>query len=143
MRWPKKKLSRHFRKNMSLPEVLLWKQIKGDQLGFRIRRQASIGDYVIDFYCAHPKVAIEVDGSTHQCRAESDKARDAWLNSQGILVYRISASWILKNPFAAALRVKEFLEEVQGGASGSPTTNDIQDEIPILPKGSVRNEPGE
>ncbi len=100
---------------MSLPEVLLWQQIKGDQLGFRIRRQASIGDYVIDFYSAHPKVAIEVDGSIHQCQAEYDKARDAWLNSQGILVFRISASWVLKNPFTAALRVKEFLEDVQRG----------------------------
>ncbi len=107
MRWPKK--------NLSLPEVLLWQQIKGDQLGFRIRRQASIGDYVIDFYSAHPKVAIEVDGSIHQCQAEYDKARDAWLNSQGILVFRISASWVLKNPFTAALRVKEFLEDVQRG----------------------------
>jgi very-short-patch-repair endonuclease len=113
MRWPKKNLSRHFRKNMTLPEVLLWQQIKGDNLGYRIRRQASIGPFIIDFYCAHPKVAIEVDGSIHGLQVEYDATRDEWLNSQGILVFRISASWVLKNQYTAGLRVKEFLDEVK------------------------------
>ncbi len=116
MRWPKKNLSRHFRKNMTLPEVLLWEQIKGDKLGYRIRRQASIGPYIIDFYCANPKVAIEVDGSIHELQVEQDATRDEWLNSQGVLVLRISASWVLKNPYTASLKVKEFLDETRNSS---------------------------
>ena len=95
---------------MSLPEVLLWQQIRKDQLGFRIRRQVSFGDYIVDFYCAHPKVAIEVDGAIHEGRTEYDRIRDEWLNSQGILVFRIPAHIVLVSPESAALQVKEFLE---------------------------------
>jgi len=99
---------------MSLPEVLLWQQIRKDQLGFRIRRQASIGKYVIDFYCANPKVAIEVDGAIHEGRKEHDQCRDEWLNSQGILVFRIPAHVVLRSPEAAAQQVKEYLDEMNG-----------------------------
>ena len=95
---------------MTLPEVLLWQQIRKDELGYRIRRQASFGDYIVGFYCANPKVAIEVDGAIHESRTEHDRIRDVWLNSQGILVLRIPAYIVLRSPESAALLVKEFLE---------------------------------
>jgi len=34
-----KTLARKLRKNMTLPEVLLWKQLKGKKLGFDFHRQ--------------------------------------------------------------------------------------------------------
>ena len=137
---------------MTLPEVLLWEQIKGDKLGYRIRRQASIGPYIIDFYCANPKVAIEVDGSIHELQVEQDATRDEWLNSQGVLVLRISASWVLKNPYTASLKVKEFLDETRNSShkgteswtnEWNSTISIAEHKIPILTEGSVRYEPGE
>ena len=47
---------------MSLPEVLLWKAIKGRQLrGLQFRRQHPLGPYILDFYCGAEKLAVEVD----------------------------------------------------------------------------------
>ncbi|MEI7985065.1 MAG: DUF559 domain-containing protein [Armatimonadota bacterium] len=117
MRWKKKILARHFRKNLTLPEMLLWNQLKSDQIGFRIRRQVPMGEFILDFYCANPKVAIEVDGSIHDLYRQQDIVRDMWLNSQGILVFRLSAKAVLKNPFTSAQAVRQFLEENPTGQS--------------------------
>ena len=39
------------RRAMSLPEVLLWKAIKGRQVnGLHFRKQHPVGVYVLDFY---------------------------------------------------------------------------------------------
>jgi very-short-patch-repair endonuclease len=48
------------RRTMSLPEVLLWKAIKGgavDRLHFR--KQHPIGPYVLDFYCDAAEGGVE------------------------------------------------------------------------------------
>lgn len=44
--------ARALRGKMTLPEVLLWKALKGRQLnGLHFRRQHPLGPYVLDFYC--------------------------------------------------------------------------------------------
>ena len=57
------------------------------------RRQHAIGSYVLDFYCAKARLAIEIDGASHDVsgRPEHDQSRDAWLKAQGVTVMRISA----------------------------------------------------
>ena len=101
------------RRTMSLPEVLLWKSIKGgavDRLQFR--KQHPVGPYVIDFYCHAAKVAIEVDGASHGAgdRPQRDARRDAWLADQGIVTLRISASLILRDVDAAVRTIRGYLE---------------------------------
>ena len=86
------------RRDMSLPEVLLWEELRGGRLdGFRFRRQHPIGPFVLDFYCPAWKLAIEVDGAAHDFpeRAEQDERRMMWLNNQGINVLRFVAKEIL------------------------------------------------
>jgi len=58
------------------------------------RRQHPLGPYVLDFYCAQAKLAIEIDGIGHGMgnRPDRDQRRDAWLNKQGIAVMRIPAA---------------------------------------------------
>ena len=55
-------------------------------------RQKVIGPYVVDFYCASAKIAIELDGSQHYKEEgkASDRERDAYLNALGITVLRYS-----------------------------------------------------
>ena len=53
--------ARHLRANMSLPEVLLWQQLRL-QSDVKFRRQHPLGPYVLDFYCAKAKVAIWPSG---------------------------------------------------------------------------------
>ena len=88
------------RRTMSLPEVLLWKAIKGgaiDRLQFR--RQHPIGPYVLDFYCAKANLAAEIDGMSHDMgdRPSRDEHRDAWLKKHGVTVMRIAARELMQS----------------------------------------------
>jgi very-short-patch-repair endonuclease len=58
------------------------------------RRQHPIGSYVLDFYCATARLAIEIDGASHEFgdRPERDQRRDVWLKQHGIAVVHIPAA---------------------------------------------------
>lgn len=61
------------------------------------RRRHPIGPYVLDFYCAKAKLAIEIDGISHDMadRPRRDERRDAWLKKRGVTVMRIPAAELL------------------------------------------------
>jgi very-short-patch-repair endonuclease len=83
---------------MSLPEILLWQDLRrGGLCGLQFRRQHPVGPYILDFYCALARLAVEVDGSGHQTpeQADHDQRRDAWLNQNGIRVLRVYAPDVL------------------------------------------------
>ena len=92
------KNARKFRRELSLPEKLLWVRIRRSELKFR--RQHPIGAYVLDFYCPTAKLAIEVDGAAHDFgdRPQRDERRTQWLNGQGVDVLRIPAQDVLRGP---------------------------------------------
>jgi len=47
-------------------EAVLWNILKSKNLnGRKFRRQHSIGNYIVDFYCASEKLVIELDGNPH------------------------------------------------------------------------------
>ena len=96
------KNARQFRRTLSLPEKLLWARIKGADP--RIRRQHPIGPYVLDFYCAAARLAIEVDGIAHDMgdRPQRDEARTAWLSGEGVNILRIPAKDVLADPDSVA-----------------------------------------
>ena len=59
---------------------------------FRFNRQRIAGDYILDFYCAKAKLAVELDGSQHY-ESESivyDNQRTEYLRKLGITVLRFS-----------------------------------------------------
>jgi very-short-patch-repair endonuclease len=107
------KQAKALRRTMSLPEVLLWKAIKGRQVdGLQFRKQHPVGPYVLDFYCDAAKLAIEVDGSSHAFgdRPARDERRDAWLAAQGIATLRLPAALILRDVDDAVRTIRGFLE---------------------------------
>jgi very-short-patch-repair endonuclease len=85
------------RKAMTEPEVMLWSRLRGREPEKpTFRRQHPFGSIILDFYCPAARLAVEVDGATHwdeHARAK-DEARDRWLMSQGVRVYRIPASQV-------------------------------------------------
>jgi very-short-patch-repair endonuclease len=109
-----KREARKQRRKMTLPEVLLWQQLRREHDGVQFRRQHPAGPYVLDFFCATANVAIEVDGEAHNCedRPGRDHVRDTWLSQQNVRVLRIPAVDVLKNldgvlqAISAALRVE-------------------------------------
>ena len=87
--------ARAMRKAMTGPEVILWTRLCGRGGGApTFRRQHPFGSIILDFYCPHLRLAIEVDGAAHwgdEARLK-DAARDRWLAEQGVQVLRIPAS---------------------------------------------------
>ena len=65
-------------------ERRLWRALRSQKLGAKFRRQHPIGDFVLDFYCAEARLAIEVDGDVHEYQTEYDRWRDSQLAEQGI-----------------------------------------------------------
>jgi len=59
---------------------------------------------MLDFYCPAAKLAIEVDGFSHDTgdRPQRDERRTAWLNGEGIQVLRVPAKDGLADPDAVA-----------------------------------------
>ena len=96
------RVARKLRREMSLPEVLLWQRLR--QAAVRIRKQHPCGPYVLDFYCAKAKLAIEVDGIAHDMgeRPPRDEARDLFLQQRGLAVLHIAAAEVLRDADAAA-----------------------------------------
>ena len=91
-------LAQALRKNQTKEEGLLWYRFLS-KYPLRFRRQYTIGNYIVDFYCHKAKVAIELDGSQHYCpiTEEYDIKRSMYLESQGVMVLRYSNLDVLKN----------------------------------------------
>jgi very-short-patch-repair endonuclease len=98
------KLARKQRKQMSWPEVILWRRFRQRPGGLKFRRQHPAGAYVLDFFWSDASIAIEVDGISHEMgsRPEHDQQRTAWLEARGIELIRVSASEVTKSPDAVA-----------------------------------------
>jgi len=103
------KLARKLRSEMSLPEAILWRELRTRPSGFKFRRQHPAGSYVLDFYCASVRLAIEVDGFSHELAAvaRKDAARSAFLRSQGVATLRVPAKAILGDKALAIARIVE------------------------------------
>ena len=96
--------ARRLRKDMSLPEVLLWRSLRTRPKGFKFRKQHPIGNFIADFYCDAAKMVIEVDGIVHDMgdRPDRDIERDAALRARGFRVVRIPAGEVLDDPVGIA-----------------------------------------
>ena len=99
--------ARKLRRDMTPPEARIWARLRVRDTGISFRRQYPIGPYVLDFYCAKARLAIEVDGLIHttEDHPERDERRDAWLLEQGITTCRIAASEIMADPDEVALGI--------------------------------------
>jgi very-short-patch-repair endonuclease len=82
---------KQLRNNLTPAEAALWNLLKNKQLdGHRFRRQVSIENYIVDFYCPEIRLVIELDGAVHHHPqiAENDKHRDERLIDLGYTVLR-------------------------------------------------------
>jgi very-short-patch-repair endonuclease len=82
---------KELRSNSTPAEAEIWKYLRSSQLeGRKFRRQHSIGNYILDFYCPSEKIAIELDGQLHfHAAAEQfDTERDQALQELDIKVLR-------------------------------------------------------
>ena len=78
------------RKNLTPWERKLWYEFLS-RYPVRFQRQKAIGNYIVDFYCAKARLAVELDGGGHYNpeQALADARRTAELEKCGISVIRI------------------------------------------------------
>lgn|SRR3989338_586047 len=100
------------RKDLTPPEARLWIHIKGTQLGAKFRRQHSVGNYILDFYCPQYKLALEIDGAVHDSKEayEYDQLRTDYLEQQGVTVIRFTNTEIMHNLDGVLAGIKKHLE---------------------------------
>lgn len=91
--------ARSLRRQLSLPEVLLWRVLRTRPDGLKFRRQQAAGPYVVDFYCHDVRLVVEIDGESHNRgdQPELDARRDEYLRRSGHRVVRIAARDVLKD----------------------------------------------
>jgi very-short-patch-repair endonuclease len=84
--------ARGLRAESTQAEEAAWEILRDRQiLNLKFRRQQPIAGFVVDFFCAERRLAIELDGGVHDgidAKAR-DAERDAQLSTQGIQVLRV------------------------------------------------------
>lgn len=110
LRRPEVYTARRQRKAMSLPEVLLWRELRAQAGGLRFRKQHPIKPYYADFYCAAARLVIEIDGKAHDMgdRPQRDEERNAFMESRGYRVLRVLATEVLADANAVAASVVQM-----------------------------------
>ena len=106
-----KEIRQNLRNNCTEHEAFLWEYLRKSKLGKKFRRQHSIGNYIVDFYCAENKLIIELDGSHHFTEEGkiSDRERDENLKSLGFTVLRFTNSKVEKETQEVLNKIKSYL----------------------------------
>ena len=102
---------RSLRNNATPQETLLWSKLKNSQIGFKFRRQHSISGYIADFYCPSKKLIIEIDGSQHFTKENTDydTKRTKFFEGLGIRVIRFDNGEINTNIDGVILKIESEL----------------------------------
>ena len=107
-----KEYAKELRKNSTLSEVLLWKNIKNKALGVQFHRQVPLLEYIVDFYCHELMLAIEIDGDSHLYKYEYDVKRQGELEKEGIIFLRFTDSDIKQNMFSVGITLEQVVQEL-------------------------------
>jgi very-short-patch-repair endonuclease len=97
------------RKKSTSAEATLWSLLKNKQIeGRKFRRQQSIGNYIVDFYCPSEKLIIELDGDVHgdYYMIQRDQIRDENLTRLGYSVLRFENRFVFQDPEFVLFEIK-------------------------------------
>jgi len=122
---PRKTLqfARDLRQRQTDAENLLWRVVRNRSLdGFKFRRQKPLGPYIVDFYCAEAKLAVELDGGGHLDEPQilHDRQRDSFLGRKGVLVLRYSNRELFTETEAVLEDIWNALQERGPSCAPSP-----------------------
>ena len=113
--------AKRLRRSLTPQELGLWVRLKNRRLGgFKFRCQHPVGPYILDFYCAETRLAVEIDGLSHSSPEQiaHDARRDAYFRAMGVETLRLGAE-LLKEPGRAAEVVLEALRRPNGASAQS------------------------
>lgn len=84
-------LAKELRDRLTEPEKILWEKLRLKRLnGYRFKPQHPVAGFIADFYCHKAKLVIEIDGTYHDSKSQSefDASRTAIINEFGIKIIR-------------------------------------------------------
>ena len=96
-----KSIRKRLRNNSTSAEATLWNMLKNRQLeGRKFRRQHSLDNYIVDFYCSSDKLIIELDGDPHgdYIQIQKDERRDQELEKKGYTILRFENRLVFQDP---------------------------------------------
>lgn len=105
-------IAERLRRDMTIPEKIIWDRVCKNQLGVRIRRQHPVWKFIADFYCHEVKLVIEIDGGIH-LRSENkeyDISRDIILKEFQIEILRFTNDEVINDPDLVIERIKRTIE---------------------------------
>ncbi len=118
-----KGLRRIHRNNMPKAEVVLWTILKGKQMdGYKFRRQHSVENFILDFYCPKLRLGIEVDGPSHfkTGAKEKDDKRQKIIESHKIKILRFTNLDIYENLEGVYSKIWEEIQKISGNRDEPP-----------------------
>jgi very-short-patch-repair endonuclease len=94
------KFRKKLRNKGTSAEAELWKHISQSKLfGRKFRRQHSVGEFILDFYCPSEKLCVELDGEDHYWKAgiDKDRRKSLFLQQHSIRVLRFENKWVFQD----------------------------------------------
>ncbi|WP_250253449.1 DUF559 domain-containing protein [Chryseobacterium sp. Marseille-Q3244] len=105
-----KVLLKEKRKARILGEVIFWKKVRARTFHhIDFDKQRIIGNYIVDFYVKSLGLIIEIDGSSHEGKEVYDDIRQKYLESLGLLVFRIADFDVRNNLVLTMKDLEDFI----------------------------------
>ena len=101
---------KELRHRMTPAEAYLWNELKDNKFESRkFRRQHSIKNYIVDFYCSPERLIIELDGQVHlnPLAEENDRKREEDLEKMGFTILRFENKMVFENLESVLRDIKE------------------------------------
>ncbi|MGC1516454.1 MAG: ribonuclease P protein component, partial [Maribacter sp.] len=96
----------------------------------QFRRQVPLLDFIVDFYCQELKLAIEIDGDSHDFKYDDDAKREGKLEKLGITIIRFSDEDVKNNVFSVRLSIEETVRAL---------TEEVSTDTPKVPSRGPSN----
>ncbi|NEQ43432.1 MAG: endonuclease domain-containing protein [Leptolyngbya sp. SIOISBB] len=106
--------AKELRKSMTPAEKKLWYQYLRN-FKHRVLRQRPIDHFIVDFYCPHLKLIIEVDGDSHfnETARAYDLQRSQTLAGYGLQVIRFTNEQVFGQFEAVCASIKAAISPVK------------------------------
>ncbi|MBN1154357.1 endonuclease domain-containing protein [candidate division KSB1 bacterium] len=107
-----KEKARDLRKNQTYSEKILWNAIRRRELGYEFHRQVPMLNYIADFYCHELRLAIEIDGISHDTDHAKlyDKERQYLLENAGVRFLRFRDELVKEDPDRVVNEIEAWIK---------------------------------
>lgn len=118
--------ARRLRQRMTKVELILWEALRSRKCaGWKFRRQAAMGPFIVDFISRERRLVIELDGDIHEDQSAYDREREEELRFHGYRILRFWNDSVLKRlPYVLGRIVKVGTVNPSSAVSPSPGWNE-------------------